>query len=61
MSLCSTPFAAVYKRTLKEDRGFLGRFGFWLWLWALLWAFWCGKLLDGKRITEGKEFLKGNC
>jgi hypothetical protein len=33
----------------------------------LLWAFWCGKLLEGKRIIEGKtlkgkgkKMLKGN-
>jgi hypothetical protein len=65
-NLCSTLFAAVYKRpegglfafcflsltfTLE---GFLG-YGFWL----LLWAFWCGKFLEGKRITKGK-LLKGN-
>jgi hypothetical protein len=25
----------------------------------LLWAFWCGKLLEGKRITEGKRIAKG--
>jgi hypothetical protein len=24
----------------------------------LLWAFWCGKLLEGKRITEGKRMAK---
>jgi hypothetical protein len=26
----------------------------------LLWAFWCGKLLEGKRIAEGK-MVKGKC
>jgi uncharacterized RDD family membrane protein YckC len=40
-------------------------FGFYfgLWLGFLLWAFWCGKLLEGKGITEGKRIagksLKG--
>jgi hypothetical protein len=24
----------------------------------LLWAFWCGELLEGKRITEGKRIAK---
>jgi hypothetical protein len=36
--------------------------GFRLLLFAfdfLLWAFWCGKLLEGKRITEGKRIAKG--
>jgi hypothetical protein len=33
---------------------FLG-FGFWL----LLWGFWCEKLLEGIRITEGKKIAKG--
>jgi hypothetical protein len=32
---------------------FLG-FDFWL----LLWAFWCGKLLEGKKITERKKMAK---
>jgi hypothetical protein len=31
-------------------------FGFCL----LIMAFWCGKLLEGKRITEGKRIAKGN-
>jgi hypothetical protein len=35
--------------------GFFLGFGFWL----LLWAFWYGKLLEGKRITEGKRIAKG--
>jgi hypothetical protein len=30
-------------------------FGFWL----LLWASWCGKLLEGKKIPEGKRIAKG--
>jgi hypothetical protein len=47
-----------YKRSLKEEEGFLA-FGF-LPFGALLWAFWCGKLLEGKRIIEGK-MLKGKC
>jgi hypothetical protein len=36
---------------------------FVLWLGSglvlLLWAFWCRKLLEGKRITEGKRIAKG--
>jgi hypothetical protein len=35
--------------------GFGGFFRFGL----LLWVFLCGKLLEGKRITEGKRFAKG--
>jgi hypothetical protein len=27
-------------------------------LGLLLWAFWCGKLLEGKRITEGTKMAK---
>jgi hypothetical protein len=37
-----------YKRPLKEEERLL------LFV-ALLWAFWCGKLLEGKRIIEGKN------
>jgi hypothetical protein len=56
-SLCSTLFAAVYKRPgwLKEGWGIFlvlplaFTLGFGLIL--LLWAFWCGKLLERKRIT----------
>jgi hypothetical protein len=44
-AFCLGPFAL---------EGFLG-FG----LVLLLWAFWCGKLLEGKRITEGKRIVKG--
>jgi hypothetical protein len=64
------------KGPLKEG---LGLFAFCLWLlvwralgaWAfggfdfilLLWAFWCGMLLEWKRITEGRritgKLLKG--
>jgi hypothetical protein len=25
----------------------------------LLWAFWCGKLLEGRRIVEGKMLKRG--
>jgi hypothetical protein len=25
----------------------------------LLWAFWCGKLLEGKRIVERKKIAEG--
>jgi hypothetical protein len=43
--------------------GFLGfgfgGFGLGFGLIHLLWAFWCGKLLEGKRITEGKRIAKG--
>jgi hypothetical protein len=44
------------------------RFGLWLGLFALVFAlgfcllllaFWCGKLLEGKRNDEGKELLRG--
>jgi hypothetical protein len=56
------------KGPLKEGLGFyffplafaLG--SFWR-LWLLHWAFWYGKFLEGKRITEGKriagKLLKG--
>jgi hypothetical protein len=55
-------FTAVYKRPAE---GGLEAFAFCLWLllWALTWvfrfgflllAFWCGKLLEGKRIVKGK-------
>jgi hypothetical protein len=37
-----------YKRPLKEEEGILP-------LGALLWTFWCGKLLEGKIIIEGKN------
>jgi hypothetical protein len=55
--------AAVYKRPTEG-----GLWGFWLFafggftelfglllLGTLLWAFWCGTLLEGKRIIEGKN------
>jgi hypothetical protein len=32
-------------------------FGLWLGFFAL--GFWCGKLLEGKRTTEGKRIVKG--
>jgi hypothetical protein len=41
-----------YKRHLKEEEGLLVLL---LAFMALLWAFWCGKLLEGKRIIEGKN------
>jgi hypothetical protein len=41
---------------LKEKKG-LFAFGFYFGLW--LWAFWCGKLLEGKRITEEKRIARG--
>jgi hypothetical protein len=71
-SFCSTLFATVYKRPPEgglgafcflplafglEDfwgLGFLGSFA----LILLLWDFWCGKLLEGRRITEGKRMAK---
>jgi hypothetical protein len=55
------------KGPLKEGLG-LFAFCLWLLLWALAWvfqfrmllrAFWCVKLLEGKRITEGKRLAKG--
>jgi hypothetical protein len=55
------------KGPLKEGWG-LFAFCLWLLFWALacvfhfgllLWASWCGKLLEGKRITEGKRIAKG--
>jgi uncharacterized membrane protein len=42
------------KGPLKEDWRL---FAFCLWL--LLWAFWCEKLLEGKRITERKRIAEG--
>jgi hypothetical protein len=50
-----------YKRPLKEEKVlFAWLFAFVLGKKLLLWAFWCGKLLEGKRIVEGKkELLKG--
>jgi hypothetical protein len=60
----AAPFCC-YKRPLKEEEELLPfafwAFAFWgstlsFWLFgALLWAFWCGKLLEGKRIIEGKN------
>jgi hypothetical protein len=61
--LCLHP-VCCYERSLKEEEGLLdfGGFtlGFWAFAWflllgALLWAFWCGKPLKGKRIIEGKN------
>jgi hypothetical protein len=47
-----------YKRPLKEEEGLL-LFTFCFCLLGLyLGFFWCGKLLEGKRIVEGK-MLKG--
>jgi uncharacterized SAM-binding protein YcdF (DUF218 family) len=46
----------------------LGLLAFWAWVFCgfglgfclilLLWAFWCGKLLERKRIPEGKKMAK---
>jgi hypothetical protein len=64
-----------YKRPLKEEEWFLlfgallWAFG-WLFVLGgflplnigkklLLWSFWCGKLLEGKRIAEGKMLKRG--
>jgi hypothetical protein len=57
---CSTLFTNGYKR-LTEG----GFEAFALGVFALsfclrLLAFWCERLLEGKRIAEG-ELLKGNC
>jgi hypothetical protein len=63
-SFCSTLFAVVYKR-LTEGGLFALPCTFWAWVFfnfgliLLLWAFCCGKLLEGKRITEGKRIDKG--
>jgi fatty acid desaturase len=67
-SLCSTLFAAVYKRPSEVGLGtFSFALGFWTFCLAfgflplsigkkfLLWVFWCGKLLEGKRIIEGEN------
>jgi hypothetical protein len=48
---------------MRPDEGGQEAFAFCLWLFGLwllllLWAFWCGKLLEGKRITEGKRIAK---
>jgi hypothetical protein len=61
-----------YKRPLKEDEALLPfgalfrALGLFAWLLALnigkkllLWAFWFGKLLEGKRIIEGKILKRG--
>jgi hypothetical protein len=61
-SLCSTLFAAVYKRTPEGGKGALSWlfcFGGFFWVFGLillLWAFWCGKLF-----WKGNELLRGNC
>jgi hypothetical protein len=48
------------KGLIKESLGdFGGFFAFGFCLGFSLWAFWCGKLLEGKRITEGKRIAKG--
>jgi hypothetical protein len=61
------PVTAVYKRTTEGGQGFFfgggGLFAFLpltftLGFSLLLWTFWCGKLLEGKRIAKGK-LLKG--
>jgi hypothetical protein len=52
---CPSPWlhpVCCYKRPLEKGVLLLLAFG------SLLWAFWCGKLLEGKRITEEK-ILKG--
>jgi hypothetical protein len=49
---------------LKEEEG-LFALGFYFGLWRVfrsglwLWAFGCGKLLEGKRSTKGKKIAKG--
>jgi hypothetical protein len=50
---------AVYKTPLKEEEGLLPLALAWVFRFGLLlWAFWCGKLLEEKRITEGKRIAK---
>jgi hypothetical protein len=46
------------KDSLKEDAGFLMGKAFGLRVLGLL-AFWCGRLLEGKRIAEGKLLKRG--
>jgi hypothetical protein len=69
------PPVCCYKRPLKEEEGlycfcllglYFGLLGFLLGFFTLnigknllLWAFWCGKLLEGKRIIEGKMLKRG--
>jgi hypothetical protein len=69
---CSTLLTTGYKRPDEEELETfafclwlfwalvfaLGHEAFCLWLLSFAFGFWCGKLLEGKRITEGK-LLKG--
>jgi hypothetical protein len=71
----SSTLVRCYKRPLKEEEGLLPfgallwAFGFLLCggcflplnigKMLFLWAFWCGKLLEGKRIIDGEKLLKG--
>jgi hypothetical protein len=61
----------LYKRPAEAGWGaFSFAFGFWFgglfglgFFWGfglilLLWAFWCEKLLEGKRISEGKRMAE---
>jgi hypothetical protein len=67
-NLYSILFAAVYRRPTEGGLGdfsflplafgFYFGFGGFFGPWLLLWAFWCGKLLEGKRIAEGKSMDK---
>jgi hypothetical protein len=45
----------VYWLFIKDPEGGRGAFAFGFGLGFSLWAFWCGKLLEGKQI--GKEKL----
>jgi hypothetical protein len=57
---CSTLFTTGCKRFAEGGKEvFAFSFGFLFWGF-LLWAFWCGRLLEGKRIAEGKV-LEEDC
>jgi hypothetical protein len=59
MSLPSSapPCLLLFIKTPEGGRGaFAGPFGFPLVKNHVLWAVWCGKLLKGKRIVEGKNY-----
>jgi hypothetical protein len=58
----AAPFAAVYKRPLKEEEGLLLGFLFLLWEEAFTLGFFVvGSFWKGKELLKVKELLKGNC